>query len=158
MRGKRGPKDRPLWYDKEAYRAYYRERGLCPRCRAHRPLANGRLFCRECLEKAVQKSQKIYKRYEAVGKCVHCGKQLEDGNPWKSCLECRTKKRKSNEKSMAANRQRYYYRRLSNRCINCGDLLGDRDKRNDGTYMCMCYKCRMHAAELYYQRKAARQS
>lgn len=158
MRGKGGPKDRPYYTDREAYNAYYRERGKCPRCRAHRPLASGRLLCRECLEKAARARKKTYKMYEAERRCYACGKPLPEGNPWKLCPECRAKKRKSAEKSMAANRQRYYYRRLSNRCINCGDLLGDRDKREGGTYMCMCYQCRLHWTELYHRRKAAKQS
>jgi len=158
MRGKGGPKDRPLWYDREAYRAYYRERGLCPLCKEHRPMENGKLFCSECLEKAVRRRKKAYKRYTVKHKCYACGEPLPEGNPWKICPECHAKKQKHIEKLKAMNKQRYYYRRLDKRCIKCGMQLEDLDRHKDGTYMCMCYKCRMHAAELYYQRKAANQS
>lgn len=67
--------------------AYFRSRGKCPHCQEHRPLAEGKKFCAECLEKARkhrnakmvitwQSREAMRKKYherKAKGICVACG-------------------------------------------------------------------------------------
>ena len=44
----------------KARREAYRAQGLCPDCREHRPLAEGRKYCRECLEYRAMKHREYY--------------------------------------------------------------------------------------------------
>jgi hypothetical protein len=164
MSAKRGPKDRPnSAKDRKAYNEYYRERGLCPHCKEHRPLANGRQHCPECLKRQVEAVKKCKAALNLEHKCYGCYKPLPEGYAFKACEECLKRKMENSGKKYAAMvKQRRYYRVISHRCTKCGKQLEDRDRKEDGSYLHMCFDCRLHMSELnrrsYQKRKAARQS
>lgn len=160
MGSKKGPKDRPNSNeDRKAYDAYFRERGLCPECKEHRPLVNGRRYCPECTKKKNELHKRVKNAQFQAHKCWICWKPLPEGYTFKTCEECmkRRKERYARKYGLMA-RQTYFYRAFSQRCTRCGRSLEDRDRHKDGSYMRMCYKCRLHASELWHRRKAARQS
>ena len=160
MNTKHGPKDRPSsGKDFRAYYAYFIERGLCPRCSEHRPLIEGKRYCAECLERNRENGKRCKAAMRQTHRCYSCCKPLPEGYPYRHCEECRKRNReKYGEKYALRKSQTRYYRILNQRCTKCGRALEDRDRREDGRFLHMCFNCRVHAAELYHRRKAAEQS
>ena len=75
-------------FDQRANRAYYLERGKCPRCGGKHPLIPGMKRCAVCSEKERQQVKDRTRRRIEAGLCVRCGKRpAPDG--FRMCEQCR---------------------------------------------------------------------
>ena len=121
-------------------RAYWREQGRCPACREHRPLADGRKLCRECLDKCQRLQQALRKKREDSRLCIVCGKPLPDGSVKRFCQTC-------GERGNLVSMKNRQGRIDAGRCVACGATLGKQDMKTDGSYYRRCFKCRVRKSE-----------
>ena len=95
-------------YHKESY-AFYKQRKRCVLCHQQDTLTlGGYTYCADCVEKHRVVARKYYTRHRetvlekrrstrnariANGLCAMCGKPLPDGCPYKSCDQCRARRK-----------------------------------------------------------------
>lgn len=98
---------------------------LCPVCKKKHE--EGHVLCNAC---SAARSRAILERREkrrAEGKCIKCGKTLQEGLKYKMCFDCRLKEAEYK-------RKKYEKYKQERKCVACGKQL---DLAN-GVYCSSC--------------------
>lgn len=128
----------------ETKREKRKREGLCIDC-GKRPSVNGRLRCRQCLDKHAATIRARYHKRAENGLCTRCGRKAAIA--YRVCLKCRHKKFLENN--------RYYHRHMDRilekakaqrdqwkaegKCCRCGGEFNE-DNRMEDSGMCLdCY-------------------
>ena len=69
------------------FRRKWLDAGLCPACREHRPVVEGKTYCPSCFETHKRSEKKLYIARRLNDLCVMCGKPVEiEGRAY--CAAC----------------------------------------------------------------------
>ena len=104
-------------YSKEN-RAYYLNRGRCPRCGGKNPVIDGRVLCFECQDKHDREQVERRKAWQEEGRCTRCGRERDSEKVL--CATCREYMRDIKHGGAQAAKDRRDWLREAGMCTRCG--------------------------------------